>query len=121
LCDNFGKLVDFAKENNIKLAVNPSRQQLSLPENELKRPKIFALSLRKSERAFAFTPGVGIKHPIRYTAKKPAVIQSFFINSEARVGLIGLVLNGHPFYSLNLKIKIQSKIIRMKAIKKPIS
>jgi hypothetical protein len=35
------------------------------PENELKSPKMFALSLRKSESAFAFTPGVGIKHPIR--------------------------------------------------------
>lgn len=32
LCDIFGDLVSFAKKNNIKIAVNPSKQQLS-PQN----------------------------------------------------------------------------------------
>lgn len=36
LCDTFGHLVNFAKENKIKVAINPSISQLSLPENELK-------------------------------------------------------------------------------------
>jgi hypothetical protein len=50
LCDSFGKFVDFAKESNIKVAVNPSKQQLSLPESELKR--IF--SKRSSNDSGAF-------------------------------------------------------------------
>jgi len=33
----FENIVNFAKENGIKVAVNPSKQQLSLPEEELKR------------------------------------------------------------------------------------
>jgi len=36
LCDNFGEIVKFAKENGIKVAVNPSKQQLALPEEQLK-------------------------------------------------------------------------------------
>ena len=35
LCDTFGEIVDFAHENGIKIAVNPSKQQLSLPEEQL--------------------------------------------------------------------------------------
>lgn len=40
LCNNFEPIVDFAKENNIKIAVNPGHTQLSLPKQTLK--KIFA-------------------------------------------------------------------------------
>jgi ribokinase len=36
LCDIFGELVNFAKENKIKVAINPSMQQLSLPPEQLK-------------------------------------------------------------------------------------
>ena len=36
LCDEFGEIVDFAKKNKIKIACNPSKQQLFLPKEELK-------------------------------------------------------------------------------------
>lgn len=54
LCDNFGQIVDFAKENNIKIAVNPSKQQLSLPDDELKRilSKVDILFLNQEEASF---------------------------------------------------------------------
>ena len=35
--NNFEEIVNFAKENKIKIAVNPSKQQLSLPEEQLKK------------------------------------------------------------------------------------
>lgn len=54
LCDNFGKIVDFAKQNKIKVAVNPSIQQLSLPENDLKNilQKVDILFLNQEEASF---------------------------------------------------------------------
>jgi len=53
-CKNFGKLVDFAKENGIKVAASPSTQQLSLPAEELKRifSKIDILFLNQEEASF---------------------------------------------------------------------
>jgi len=36
LCDSLKDILDFAKKNKIKIAANPSRQQLSLPAEELK-------------------------------------------------------------------------------------
>ncbi|MCX6723131.1 MAG: carbohydrate kinase family protein, partial [Candidatus Staskawiczbacteria bacterium] len=36
LCDSFEDIVNFAYENGIKVAVNPSKEQLSLPEEKLK-------------------------------------------------------------------------------------
>ena len=53
-CKNFGKIVNFAKQNNIKVAANPSKQQLALPENELKNifSKIDVLFLNKEEASF---------------------------------------------------------------------
>lgn len=36
LCDMFSEIVSFAKENGIKVAVNPSKQQLELPPEKLK-------------------------------------------------------------------------------------
>lgn len=36
LCDMFGDLVSFAKETNIKVAVNPSKQQLLSQDNQFK-------------------------------------------------------------------------------------
>ncbi|MCX6722113.1 MAG: carbohydrate kinase family protein, partial [Candidatus Staskawiczbacteria bacterium] len=49
LCDSFEEIVNFAKENNIKVAVNPSMQQLSLPQEQLKRifSKVDILFLNK--------------------------------------------------------------------------
>lgn len=54
LCDIFGKLMDFAKENNIKVAVNPSKQQLSLPHEQLKNilQKVDILFLNQEEASF---------------------------------------------------------------------
>jgi len=54
LCDTFGKIVDFAKENNIKVAVNPSKQQLSLPTDQLERilSKVDILFLNQEEASF---------------------------------------------------------------------
>ncbi len=51
LLDEFETIVNFAKENNIKIAVNPSKQQLSLPEAKLKRIfyKIDILFLNQEE------------------------------------------------------------------------
>jgi hypothetical protein len=37
LCDNFFSIVDFAHENDIKIAANPSKHQLSLPIDTLQR------------------------------------------------------------------------------------
>lgn len=54
MCENFAELVDFAKENNIKIAVNPSKEQLSLPEKELKiiLNKVDVLFLNLEEASF---------------------------------------------------------------------
>lgn len=51
LCDNFAGIVDFANENKIKIAVNPSKQQLSLPEDQLKNilQKVDILFLNQEE------------------------------------------------------------------------
>ncbi len=50
----FGALVDFAKENKINIAINPSKQQLSMPENELKNifRKVDILFLNQEEASF---------------------------------------------------------------------
>jgi ribokinase len=47
----FSEIVDFAKENNIKVAVNPSKQQLSLPAEQLKNilQKVDILFLNQEE------------------------------------------------------------------------
>jgi sugar/nucleoside kinase (ribokinase family) len=47
-------IVDFAKKNNIKVAVNPSKQQLSLPEEQLKNifKKVDILFLNQEEASF---------------------------------------------------------------------
>lgn len=54
LCDTFEQIVNFAKENKIKVAVNPSKQQLSLPEKELKNifKKVDILFLNQEEASF---------------------------------------------------------------------
>lgn len=54
MLDRFEWLVNFSKENNIKIAVNPSKQQLSLPEEQLKRvfSKIDILFLNQEEASF---------------------------------------------------------------------
>ena len=54
LCDNFGDIVNFAYENKIKVAVNPSKQQLSLPEEKLKNifKKVDILFLNQEEASF---------------------------------------------------------------------
>lgn len=54
LCDTFEDIVNFAKENNIKVAVNPSNQQLSLPIDQLKRifKKVDVLFMNKEEASF---------------------------------------------------------------------
>lgn len=50
-CQMFARLVDFAKENNIKVACNPSKQQLALNDVELERifAKIDVLFLNQEE------------------------------------------------------------------------
>jgi ribokinase len=50
----FESLVNFAFENKIKVAVNPSKQQLSLPENQLKNilKKVDILFLNQEEASF---------------------------------------------------------------------
>ena len=54
LCDNFEEIVNFAYENKIKIAVNPSEQQLSLPQDQLKRifSKVDILFLNQEEASF---------------------------------------------------------------------
>jgi len=54
LCDNFGHIVDFARVNQIKVAVNPSKQQLSLPEDKLKSilKKVDILFLNQEEASY---------------------------------------------------------------------
>lgn len=54
LCNLTEKIVDFSKKNNIKVAMNPSMQQLSLPENVLKNvlSKVDILFLNQEEAAF---------------------------------------------------------------------
>ncbi len=54
LCDTFEETVNFAKENGIKVAVNPSIQQLSLPIEKLKNifAKVDILFLNQEEAAF---------------------------------------------------------------------
>ncbi len=54
LCDSFGEIVDFAKTNNIKVAINPSIQQLSLPHEKLKSilQKVDILFLNQEEASY---------------------------------------------------------------------
>lgn len=54
LCDNFSALVDFAVKNKIKVAVNPSKQQLALPLEILKNilQKVDVLFLNREEASF---------------------------------------------------------------------
>jgi len=53
-CEIFEEVVNFAYENKIKVAVNPSKQQLSLPEDQLKRifAKVDILFLNQEEASF---------------------------------------------------------------------
>lgn len=53
-CDLFEEIVNFAKENKIKVAVNPSKQQLSLPLEALKNifSRIDILFLNQEEASF---------------------------------------------------------------------
>jgi len=49
-------LVDFAKENDMKVAVNPSKQQLSLPQNELKiftKSRHFIFKSRRGKHSYS--------------------------------------------------------------------
>jgi len=54
MCDSFEHIVNFAKENKIKIAINPSKQQLSLPKEKLKDilQKIDMLFLNQEEASF---------------------------------------------------------------------
>jgi ribokinase len=54
LCDEFENIVNFANENKIKVAVNPSEQQLLLPEEKLKSifQKVDILFLNQEEASF---------------------------------------------------------------------
>lgn len=54
LCDSFSSLVDFAYKNKIKIAVNPSKQQLSLQEDVLKDilQKVDILFLNQEEASY---------------------------------------------------------------------
>jgi len=54
LCDTFEEIVDFAKQNNIKVAINPSKQQLSLPIDQLEKifQKVDILFLNQEEASF---------------------------------------------------------------------
>ncbi len=54
LCDNFEELFSFAQKNKIKIAVNPSKQLLALPESVLKNifSKINILFLNQEEASF---------------------------------------------------------------------
>ncbi len=54
LCDRFEDIVNFAHDNGIKIAVNPSMQQLSLPEEKLKNilKKVDILFLNQEEASF---------------------------------------------------------------------
>ena len=54
LCDTFEDIVNFAAENKIKIAVNPSEQQLSLPLDKLKRifAKVNVIFLNQEEASF---------------------------------------------------------------------
>ena len=54
LCDEFAYIVNFAHENNIKVAVNPSEQQLSLPLEQLKEifKKVDILFMNQEEASF---------------------------------------------------------------------
>lgn len=54
LCDNFGEIVGFARENKIKVAVNPSKQQLAMPEAKLKDilQNVDILFLNQEEASF---------------------------------------------------------------------
>jgi len=53
-CEAFEGIVNFAKENGIKVAVNPSKEQLSLPIDQLERifSKIDVLFLNQEEASF---------------------------------------------------------------------
>jgi len=53
-CEAFEEIVNFAHENNIKIAVNPSKEQLSLPPEKLKNifQKVDILFLNQEEASF---------------------------------------------------------------------
>ncbi len=66
LCDNFEELFSFAQKNKIKIAVNPSKQFLSLPENILKNifSKIDVLFLNQEEASILTKTPFSEEHDI---------------------------------------------------------
>lgn len=54
LCDTFEKIINFTYENKIKIAINPSKQQLALPPGVLKNilQKVDVLFLNQEEASF---------------------------------------------------------------------
>jgi len=51
LCDNLAEIIDYAKKNKVKVVMNPSKQQLAMPEEKLKEilKKVDILFLNQEE------------------------------------------------------------------------
>jgi ribokinase len=97
LLAEFEKIVNFAKENNIKVACNPSKQQLSLPKENLKRvfSKIDILFLNQEEASFL--TGIDFRNENEIFKKIDEMCQGIAVMTKGGDGVV--VSDGEYLYS----------------------
>jgi sugar/nucleoside kinase (ribokinase family) len=108
-CDVFGSLISFAKGNNIKVACNPSKQQLTLPVDELRKifSKIDVLFLNQEEASLLTK--VDYKDEIEIFKKLDELCPRVVIMTKGGEGVI--VSDGKYLYSAPGSGKIETKIV----------
>lgn len=97
LCDNFEDIVNFAVENKIKIAINPSMQQLSLSEDKLKRifQKVEIIFLNKEEASFLTKINSANEKEVLQKIKQMGV--KIAVVTKGAEGVV--VFDGEKFYS----------------------
>ncbi len=109
LCDITEKIVCFAKENNIKVAINPSKQQLSLPENVLKNilSKVDILFLNQEEASFLTK--ISYENEIEIFKKIDELCPGVAVMTKGGKGVVAS--DGKYFYSAPGSGSMQVKIV----------
>ena len=107
LCDIFGDIVDFAHDNDIKIAVNPSVQQLSLPYEQLKNifQKVDVLFLNQEEASFLTK--VPFQEEKNIFKKISEMCSGIIVMTKGEKGVV--VSDGKYFYSA--QPDVNSKIV----------
>jgi ribokinase len=97
LCDNFEELVTFAHKSGMKVAVNPSKQQLALPKETLRRifKKVELLFLNQEEASFL--TGISMKDETAIFKATEAMGAKVTVMTKGEHGVIAS--DGEHFYS----------------------